>query len=298
MAVKKLFKESNTIRLIVCIGMAVLSLTLFTACSEDNGSSEALEKTGDLYELNLDLSCNENLFFSRYDIEVYIDDEEIGILDHGSEKQFYFDLNEGNHTFRVVKDGSSSVDGSMDFVMPAEKAVLVCELNCTSDQVEIEDFSVKTPAQIEENRKKQEEQEEREEAEKAAKEKAEQEAREKADAEAAAQEKADAAERERQREKEEAEEAARKAEEAAGPVSESTAKLFTSRWGEVLYPYGFKLHYLLDVLNAERQSDGSIFLKIKCDVKNEYGTWMKGLVCEAVVGGTEGNPEMISFDVY
>lgn len=51
-------------------------------------------------------------------------------------------------------------------------------------------------------------------------------------------------------------------------MSEATAELFVSDCGKNVYPYGSKLHYFLGVYVEERQSDGSMFLKISCDVKN------------------------------
>lgn len=248
----------------------------------------------ELYDLEVKLSCVKNLIFSRYDVDVYIDDKKIGTVDHGTDKDIDVKVSEGKHVFRVEERGNPSTDGSHDFEMSAEESTLECSLKCTSDQVEINDFSIRTIGQIAEDEARAKEEEERAVAEKAAQE--EREAKEKAEAEAAA-----AAEKERkeaERAEAEAERAAKEAEEAAGPVSELTAELYTKEYGETAFPYGFKLHYLVGVLNAERQDDGSMFLKIYCDVKNQYGVWAKDLVCESVVGGTEGDPQMISFNVY
>lgn len=70
------------------------------------------------------------------------------------------------------------------------------------------------------------------------------------------------------------------------------------RYGEMEYPYGFKLHNIIGRLAEEARSNGTWFLKATCDVKNQYGTWAKDLTCEATVSGTEDNPHIDSFNVY
>lgn len=69
------------------------------------------------------------------------------------------------------------------------------------------------------------------------------------------------------------------------------------RYGEQMYPYGFKLHYIAGKLAEEKQGD-RYFLKATCDVKNEFGTWAKGLDCEAYVSGSGTNWTVDSFNVY
>ncbi len=81
-------------------------------------------------------------------------------------------------------------------------------------------------------------------------------------------------------------------------LSASRAWIAVDDHGEVEFPYGFKLHYMMDKLAEEARTDGTWFLKAGCDVKNAYGTWEKGLVCEAVVSGTDDSPVVESFIVY
>lgn len=42
-------------------------------------------------------------------------------------------------------------------------------------------------------------------------------------------------------------------------------------YGEILYPYGFKCHWLLDLVICEPQGDGTYFIKVGVTVTNEYG---------------------------
>ncbi|MDR3542712.1 MAG: hypothetical protein P4L69_17380 [Desulfosporosinus sp.] len=78
----------------------------------------------------------------------------------------------------------------------------------------------------------------------------------------------------------------------------------SSAWGAVdlygnrEYPYGFKLEIATGRLAETAVDENTWFLKAKCEVKNEYGTWMKNLVCEARVSGTTASPQIVDFRVY
>lgn len=69
-------------------------------------------------------------------------------------------------------------------------------------------------------------------------------------------------------------------------------------YGNSEYPYGFKLKIATGMLAETAVDDNTWFLKAQCEVKNEYGTWMKNLVCEARVSGTTESPQIDYFEVY
>lgn len=68
-------------------------------------------------------------------------------------------------------------------------------------------------------------------------------------------------------------------------------------YGKNEYPYGFKLHYIAGKLAEENEGD-TWFLKATCDVENAAGNKMKGMNCEAQVGGTNESPQVAYFNVY
>ena len=35
------------------------------------------------YEVNIEVICNENLFLSRYDVKIFVDEKHMGTLEHG-----------------------------------------------------------------------------------------------------------------------------------------------------------------------------------------------------------------------
>ncbi len=42
-------------------------------------------------------------------------------------------------------------------------------------------------------------------------------------------------------------------------------------FGEILYPYGFKCHWIVDLVTCEPQGDGTYFIKVGVTITNEYG---------------------------
>ena len=78
----------------------------------------------------------------------------------------------------------------------------------------------------------------------------------------------------------------------------AAAWIFADQYGKKEYPYGFKLHWMTGKLAERAEDDNTWFLKATCDVKNAYGTWAKGLNCEARVTGTNDLAMVIYFVVY
>ena len=72
----------------------------------------------------------------KYDINIYIDDEELGTLDHGVKNTWKTSLTEGAHTIKVCEEGDSSVDGMLTFDI-TEETRLVYKATCHSNQVEL-----------------------------------------------------------------------------------------------------------------------------------------------------------------
>ncbi|NHM13583.1 DUF4839 domain-containing protein [Xiamenia xianingshaonis] len=214
------YRLAKKVTAIVAVAALVCGLC---GCANSSGTENApKEATADQavepvtvsYSLQLDITCQENLLFSRYDVNVLIDGTSIGILDHGASKTYEIDLEEGSHTLTVEKEDDSAVDGSVDFEITQE-SYASCNLALSSDQVAIEDFQIISIT-------------EKEKREKAAQEKAaiEEEARKKEEAQAqAAQE--EAARRAQEEEAKAAQEKA--AEEEARKREEEEAKAAEER---------------------------------------------------------------------
>ncbi len=70
------------------------------------------------------------------------------------------------------------------------------------------------------------------------------------------------------------------------------------QFAESQYPYGCKIHYILNEIAAEPVDDSTWYLKSTIDITNAYGATAKGLAIEAYVTGTNNAPEVTSFTVY
>ena len=90
-------------------------------------------------EVGIDISCEKNLAFSKYDVNVYVDSSLLGKVDHGKEKSFSAKLTNGKHTLRCEKDGDSSVDGEISFEV-SKAQTYKYRISCTKSQVEIEEM--------------------------------------------------------------------------------------------------------------------------------------------------------------
>lgn len=94
---------------------------------------------------------------------------------------------------------------------------------------------------------------------------------------------------------EEAENVAKWGEDYLKPDSALTA---FEAYGKDIFPYGFKVHSIAGKVAEEREDDGSIMLKYKCDITNEYGTTMENVEVEAQIAGTDSSPVVTYFYVY
>ncbi|MBM6810618.1 hypothetical protein H5983_06015 [Faecalitalea cylindroides] len=104
------------------------------------GNSEEItqvEEPEDLEEISITVKCNPNLLLSKYDVQILVDGENIGVIEHGEKDTFTIDLPKGKHTIGFEKEDDSSVDGSKSFNVK-EKTALKYIVSCKNDQIEVE----------------------------------------------------------------------------------------------------------------------------------------------------------------
>ncbi|WP_143758343.1 DUF4839 domain-containing protein [Collinsella sp. An307] len=121
------------------LALTSVALTLsLVGCSSQGEPDEVTIQTADnALTVSLEVECRSNLFFSRYDIAFYVDEELQEVIDHGATKQYEIDLSEGDHVLRFAKEGDNEVDGSVEITVNDNMA-LKCVLGCTSSQVEVQ----------------------------------------------------------------------------------------------------------------------------------------------------------------
>lgn len=119
----------------VIFAMTVIGLT---ACqSEQSEPNQEEEMQVEKFTVQVEIACEENLLFSRYDVNIFIDDELLGTLEHGATDTYTAELVEGEHTLKAEKEDESDVDGTVEFEV-SENTELSYQLFLSSDQIEIE----------------------------------------------------------------------------------------------------------------------------------------------------------------
>lgn len=132
------------------------------SADDDKAPAVEIEKKPE-YQVNLEVTCSENFLFNRYDIEILVDNLNVGYLDHGASDTFQFTVEEGSHEllFRSADDASVNAHKA---ITVEEEAFGICSLTCKSDMVEIDSFELltadeKAQKDAEEQREKEQEQE-------------------------------------------------------------------------------------------------------------------------------------------
>ncbi|MGN0262280.1 MAG: hypothetical protein ACI4B9_05490 [Eggerthellaceae bacterium] len=84
------------------------------------------------------------MLFSCYDVEVLIDEQPIGVVEHGEEALLQTQVSAGTHTFAVREEGTESVRYSQDFEMPEGPAQISCDFSCHSDDIDVDNFVIES----------------------------------------------------------------------------------------------------------------------------------------------------------
>lgn len=96
------------------------------------------------YTIDIEVNCIENLIFSKYDVEIYVDDEKQGTLDHGKTDTYTVSLKRGTHKIKCHKLYDDSVKGEVTVEVTKDETIKI-ELYCTSDEVKVDNLSETTP---------------------------------------------------------------------------------------------------------------------------------------------------------
>ena len=99
-------------------------------------TEEVSEETDVSRSVTIDVSCKENLAFSKYDVKVILDENELGTIEHGKEKPFDVKLNNGSHTIRFTNDENDSVSGSYEIDISSDTTV-VFSIECKRDKINV-----------------------------------------------------------------------------------------------------------------------------------------------------------------
>lgn len=95
------------------------------------------------YEVSIEVECVENWIFSKYDVDVYVDDSSEGTLNHGGTDKYDVTLKKGTHTIKFVNAEDDEVTGTVK-VDVSKNDTFKFKISCTSSKIDVETISGKT----------------------------------------------------------------------------------------------------------------------------------------------------------
>ncbi|MBQ6524649.1 MAG: hypothetical protein IJI12_08345 [Atopobiaceae bacterium] len=143
-------KKSHVMKVlpIALIVACLAGMPLLSACSSSESSKpEESVSEEPKYAVQIYIDCEKNLFFSKYDVDVMVDDEEVGNVEHGGEATFEVNLTKGQHELVLEEEDRTSPDGKTSFVVEGEGNKFAYKIHCTKDQIEIESIKEDVEAQ-------------------------------------------------------------------------------------------------------------------------------------------------------
>lgn len=114
-------------------------------------TKEAVESVEPTFPVTLNISCESNLLFATYDVDVYVDDAQIGSLEHGTSNVFTAQVTHDIHTLRIVEQGGDPADGEISFDASANSEFRF-SIHCGFSRIDIVEYKrVSTPVSSEES---------------------------------------------------------------------------------------------------------------------------------------------------
>ena len=83
------------------------------------------------YAVSLEIECVENLLFSKYDVDVYVDDSMQGTISHGTTETYNLNLTKGVYEIKFVSAEDDEVIGGVSIDIYQDES-LKYKISCTS----------------------------------------------------------------------------------------------------------------------------------------------------------------------
>lgn len=125
----------------VILLVSFMIIPCLASCDSTNPSRQDENFEAKKREVTLTVECEENLMFSKYNVEVYIDDNLEGVVNHGDKEVFYLELASGEHIIRFEKENDSSVYGEKKITVKGNGAIGYL-LHCKNNKIEISKLNV------------------------------------------------------------------------------------------------------------------------------------------------------------
>lgn len=88
------------------------------------------------YDVEVKVKCKENLFLSKYDVDIYIDNKKMETIDHGKSTTINLKLNKGKHTICFKNKKEKDIDGRYNFNVQ-ENTKYKFDISCRSSQIDV-----------------------------------------------------------------------------------------------------------------------------------------------------------------
>ena len=92
------------------------------------------------YDVTIEIECVENWIFSKYDVDVYVDEDLEGTIPHGDKETFEVVLKRGKHTISFESAEDDTLDGEVDVEITKNETIKL-KISCSSFGVDVEILS-------------------------------------------------------------------------------------------------------------------------------------------------------------
>lgn len=89
------------------------------------------------YKVSIEVECVENLMLSKYDVDVYVDDNFEGTITHGDTETFELTLTKDTYVLKFINNEDDEVNGEAEFYVEKDED-LKYKISCTSSEVDVE----------------------------------------------------------------------------------------------------------------------------------------------------------------
>ncbi|MBR2520983.1 MAG: hypothetical protein IKE62_02220, partial [Oscillospiraceae bacterium] len=119
--------------------ITLIIVLLFSLCG--CSSSTPSERSTELpeHQIYLEISFEKNLLFAKYDVEVYVDDTEIGTVEHGKNLTHLATVDEGAHTIIFYKATDNSVKATKE-IKVVEDTTYKFLLHSNKSSIDIKEY--------------------------------------------------------------------------------------------------------------------------------------------------------------
>lgn len=88
------------------------------------------------FDITIEVECEENWVFSKYDVKLSVDDNFEGTIPHGEKENFEVILKRGNHILSFVSADDDTLDGEVEVDVTKEETIKL-KISCSSSGIDV-----------------------------------------------------------------------------------------------------------------------------------------------------------------